>query len=45
MILVWIHTAYDFIISEYPTILGLDSAGTVEVTGEGVEDFTKGDEV
>ena len=32
-------------ITEFPTILGCEAAGTVEELGEGVNDFAKGDRV
>ena len=33
------------LVSEYPAILGIDSAGEVEALGEGVTGFAKGDKV
>ncbi|KAJ3728306.1 GroES-like protein [Lentinula raphanica] len=41
----WKIQAWDFLIQEYPAILGSDLAGDVEETGEGVEGFSKGDKV
>ena len=41
----WKIQAYNFFITEYPAILGTDSAGTVEAVGEGVQNFAKGDRV
>ncbi|KAL5525549.1 hypothetical protein ACEPAG_6885 [Sanghuangporus baumii] len=35
----------NIIVSDYPAVLGLDSAGTIAEIGEGVEGFTKGDRV
>ncbi|KAL5504374.1 hypothetical protein ACEPAH_8448 [Sanghuangporus vaninii] len=41
----WGIRQYNIIVNEYPVVLGLDSAGTVEEIGEGVEGFAKGDRV
>ncbi|EJD07075.1 GroES-like protein [Fomitiporia mediterranea MF3/22] len=41
----WKIQAYNYFITEYPAILGTDSAGTVEAVGEGVQNFAKGDRV
>ncbi|KAG2074189.1 GroES-like protein [Suillus decipiens] len=36
---------YGIIVTNYPTVLGTDIAGTVEELGEGVDNFCKGDKV
>lgn len=41
----WKIREYNFLITEYPAILGTDSSGTVEAVGEGVQGFEKGDKV
>ncbi|KAL5486254.1 hypothetical protein ACEPAI_7300 [Sanghuangporus weigelae] len=41
----WGIRQYGIIVKEYPVVLGLDSAGSVEEIGEGVEGFAKGDRV
>ncbi|KAI5115304.1 hypothetical protein M0805_005593 [Coniferiporia weirii] len=41
----WKIRAYNFIVEKYPTVLGLESSGTVEEVGEGVKGFAKGDRV
>ncbi|KAH8112689.1 GroES-like protein [Phellopilus nigrolimitatus] len=41
----WKIRAYNFLITEYPAVLGTDSSGTIEEVGEGVQGFAKGDRV
>ncbi|KAJ3728307.1 GroES-like protein [Lentinula raphanica] len=41
----WKIQAFDFLVKEYPTVLGSDIAGDVEEIGEGVEGFAKGEKV
>lgn len=41
----WKIQVHDFFIREYPTILGIDIAGTVTDVGEGVSGFKLGDRV
>lgn len=41
----WSIQAYGILIKEYPTILGMDVAGTVAKVGEGVTTFKEGDRV
>ncbi|THH04873.1 hypothetical protein EW145_g5210 [Phellinidium pouzarii] len=42
----WAIRAFNLkLIDKYPAILGLDSSGTVEEVGEGVQGFAKGDRV
>ena len=41
----WKIREYAYFITEYPAVLGTDSAGTVEEVGEGVTGFAKGDKV
>ncbi|OAX34298.1 GroES-like protein [Rhizopogon vinicolor AM-OR11-026] len=36
---------YGFLVDNYPAVLGVDIAGIVEEVGEGVENFSKGDNV
>lgn len=41
----WKIQAYNFFITDYPTILGTDAAGVVEKAGEGVSNVAVGDKV
>lgn len=41
----WKIRAYNFLITEWPGIVGTDAAGEVEELGEGVIGFAKGDRV
>lgn len=41
----WKIRAFKLYVETYPAILGVDSAGTVEEVGEGVNSFAKGDRV
>ncbi|KAF7350205.1 GroES-like protein [Mycena venus] len=41
----WAQHEWDFLIPEYPGVIGADLAGVVDEVGEGVEGFAKGDEV
>ncbi|KAL5525561.1 hypothetical protein ACEPAG_6897 [Sanghuangporus baumii] len=41
----WKIRAFNFLVSKYPAILGMDASGTVEAVGEGVSAFTKEDRV
>lgn len=41
----WKIQQFDFFVSEYPAVLGLDSAGVVKEVGEGVTGFVVGDRV
>lgn len=41
----WIVQALGVLITDYPAILGLDSAGVVAAVGEGVTSFAVGDKV
>lgn len=41
----WKIRAYNFLITEWPGIVGTDAAGEVEEIGEGVIGFARGDRV
>jgi NADPH:quinone reductase-like Zn-dependent oxidoreductase len=41
----WAQHEFDFLIFEYPAVIGADIAGVVDEVGEGVDGFSKGDEV
>ncbi|KAJ7693834.1 chaperonin 10-like protein [Mycena rosella] len=41
----WAKHAHDFLIPEYPAVLGCDIAGVVEALGGGAGEFKKGDKV
>lgn len=41
----WKIRAYNVLVKEWPGVLGVDGAGTVEELGEGVETFAKGDKM
>ncbi|KAF9026047.1 GroES-like protein [Hymenopellis radicata] len=41
----WLKAEHDFLIDEYPQVLGHDIAGVIEQLGEGIEGFKKGDRV
>lgn len=41
----WKIQVHDWLMKEYPAILGTDAAGTVEELGDGVTSFAKGDKV
>ncbi|KAJ7149451.1 chaperonin 10-like protein [Mycena crocata] len=41
----WAQREFNFLIDEYPAVLGMDNAGVIEELGEGVEGFKKGDRV
>ncbi|KAF8189452.1 GroES-like protein [Mycena galopus ATCC 62051] len=41
----YIQREFDLFIPEYPAVIGGDIAGVVDEVGEGVQGFTKGDEV
>ena len=41
----WKIQKYAIYVEKYPTIVGTDIAGVIEVVGEGVTTFKKGDRV
>ncbi|KAJ7671460.1 GroES-like protein [Mycena polygramma] len=41
----WRQREFDFFITAYPAVIGADIVGVVDEVGEGVDGFTKGDEV
>ena len=41
----WVVQAYGIFVTEYPAVLGSDSAGEVVELGEGVTSFVVGDKV